>query len=83
LAIIDQSNTSHNQKYSLNTDYSRVEIDERLLKFRCGRGDIEDLAFGCMKLILVIHESRLLQMQGAGHEAVVFHRECPATKQML
>jgi hypothetical protein len=24
----------------------------------------------------------LPQMRGAGHEAVVLHRECPATKQM-
>jgi hypothetical protein len=54
-----------------------------LKKIRCGRSDIEDLAFGCRKLILVIHESRLLQMRGAGYEAVVLHRECPATKQML
>jgi len=30
----------------------------------------------------VIHESKLLQMRGAGHEAVAFHCECPATKQM-
>ncbi len=29
-----------------------------------------------------IHESRLLLMRGAGYEAVVLHRECPATKQM-
>ena len=52
------------------------------MKFRCGRGDIEDLAFGCMKSILVIHESRLQQMRGAGYEAVVLHRKYPATKQM-
>jgi hypothetical protein len=53
------------------------------MKFRCVRGDIEDLAFGCINGILVIHESRLLQMRGAGYEAVVLHRECPATMQML
>ena len=31
---------------------------------------------------LDIHESRLLQMQGTGHEAVVLHCECSVTKQM-
>jgi hypothetical protein len=31
----------------------------------------------------IIHESMLLQMQGAGHEVVVLHYECPVTKQML
>jgi len=30
----------------------------------------------------IIHESRLLQMQGTGYEAVVLHREYPVTKQM-
>jgi len=30
----------------------------------------------------VIHESRLLQMRGAVHEAVVYHREWAATKQV-
>ena len=34
-------------------------------------------------IIFIIHEPRLLQMRGAGYEAVVLHRECPATKQML
>ena len=34
-------------------------------------------------IIFIIHESRLQQMRGAGYEAVVLHRECPATKQML
>ena len=29
-----------------------------------------------------IHESRLLQMRGAGYDAVVLHREYHATKQM-
>ena len=29
-----------------------------------------------------MHESRLLQMRGAGDEAVVFHCESAATKQM-
>ena len=28
--------------------YSRVEADEGILKFRCGRSDIEDLAFGVL-----------------------------------
>jgi len=63
--------------------YSRLKVEESLLKFRCGRSDIEDSAFGCRKSILVIHESRLQQMRGAGYEAVVLHREYPATKQML
>jgi len=53
------------------------------MKFRCGRSDIEDSAFGCMKSILVIHKSRLLQMRGAGYEAVVLQRKYPETKQML
>jgi len=53
------------------------------MKFRCGCGDIKDLAFGCRKSILVIHESRLQQMRGAGYEAVVLHRKYPATMQML
>ena len=34
-------------------------------------------------LTWIIHESRLLQMRGAGYEAVVLHRECPVTKQVL
>ncbi len=33
-------------------------------------------------LTWIIHESRLLQMRGAVHEAVVYHREWAATKQM-
>ncbi len=33
-------------------------------------------------LAWIIHESRLLQMQGTGNEAVVLHRECPVTKQV-
>jgi len=33
-------------------------------------------------LIWIIHEPRLLQMQGTGHEVVVLHYECPVTKQM-
>ena len=33
-------------------------------------------------LTWIIHELRLLQMQGAGHEVVVLHFECPVTKQM-
>jgi hypothetical protein len=36
-----------------------------------------------MNVILVIHEPSLQQMRGAGYEAVVLHREGPATKQML
>jgi len=63
-------------------DDEQVEVEEGILKFRCGRSDIEDLAFGCMKSILVIHESRLKQMRGTGCEAVVLHREYPVTKQM-
>jgi len=35
------------------------------------------------QLAWIIHESRLLQMQGTGYEAVVLHRECPVTKQVL
>ena len=34
-------------------------------------------------LAWIIHKSRLLQMQGTGDEAVVLHRECPVTKQVL
>jgi hypothetical protein len=34
------------------------------------------------RLTWIIHKLRLLQMQGAGHEVVVLHCECPATKQM-
>jgi len=64
----------------IDLDYSQVETEEGILKFRCRRSDIEDLAFGCRKSILVIHESRLLQMRGAGYEAVVLHRKYPATK---
>jgi len=30
----------------------------------------------------IIHESRLTQMQGVAHEAVVVHREWAATQQM-
>ncbi len=30
----------------------------------------------------MMNESSLLQMQGAGHELVVLHYECPGTKQM-
>jgi len=30
--------------------YSRIEVEESLLKFRCGRSDIEDLAFGVLCL---------------------------------
>jgi len=30
----------------------------------------------------LFYELNLLQMRGAGHEAVVLHCECPATKQM-
>ncbi|MCD6516665.1 MAG: hypothetical protein J7L72_04485 [Candidatus Aminicenantes bacterium] len=33
-----------------NLDYSQVEVEESLLKFRCGRSDIEDLAFGVLCL---------------------------------
>jgi hypothetical protein len=33
-------------------------------------------------LTWIIHKSRSLQMQGTGHEVVVFHYECPVTKQM-
>jgi len=33
-------------------------------------------------IVWIIHESIWLQMRGAGYEAVVLHRECPATKQM-
>jgi len=32
-------------------------------------------------LTWIIHESRLLQMRGTGHEAVVVHRQGPVTKQ--
>jgi len=31
----------------IDLDYSQVEAEEGILKFRCGRSDIEDLAFGC------------------------------------
>jgi len=33
-------------------------------------------------LTWIIHELRLPQVWGAGYEAVVFHCECAATKQM-
>jgi len=33
-------------------------------------------------LAWLIHDSRLLQMQGTGHEGVVLHCECAVTKQM-
>ena len=36
-----------------------------------------------LNLAWIIHESRLVQMQGTGYEAVVLHREYPVTKQML
>ncbi len=31
--------------FIVNLDYSQVEVAESILKFRCGRSDIEDLAF--------------------------------------
>jgi len=34
-----------------------------------------------MRATWIIHELRLPQKRGAGYEAVVFHREWPATKQ--
>ena len=36
----------------------------------------------CYLVTWIIHESRLPQMQGAAHEAVVVHREWAATQQM-
>ena len=35
-----------------------------------------------MRMILGYSRSKLAQMEGEGYEAVVLHRECPATKQM-
>jgi len=31
--------------FIVNLDYSQVEVAESILIFRCGRSDIEDLAF--------------------------------------
>jgi hypothetical protein len=38
--------------------------------------------FGQYQETWIIHESRLLQMKGTGHAAVVVLRKCPVTKKM-
>ena len=43
---------------------------------------MNDSHFNGFYLTWIIHESRLLQMRGTGHAAVVVHRQCPVTKQM-
>ena len=37
-------------KWSSDLDNEQVKVEESLMKFRCGHGDIEDLAFGALCL---------------------------------